>query len=54
MKTFRDVNRDFNRIDNSGNHFVGGRCVNPLDSEGKVIGSTYPKEEERDYNVVYK
>jgi hypothetical protein len=30
-------------IDKRGNHFINGRCVNPLKGEGK-IGSTYPNE----------
>ena len=53
METFRDSNRDFNRIDARGNHFVNGKCVNPSLRSGKPIGSTYPSEETRDYKVVY-
>ena len=35
------------RIDEGGNHFIGKRCVNPIDGEGN-IGDTYPSVKDRE------
>lgn len=56
------ANGKYHLIDDAGNHFVNGRCVNPKLKQGElsgqlgenfkgreVIGSTYPKKEDRQY-----
>lgn len=65
-KRFRIVNKETgvvenHRIDCGGNHFIGKRCVNPLNQEyilgadgvhrEAVIGDTYPDESERLPNI---
>lgn len=40
---------DFHRIDRAGNHFINGRCANPIHDEGK-IGDTHPAKELRIYS----
>ena len=51
MKTefFRTANGDKHQIDETGNHFVNGKCVNPSKQSGEEIGSTYPPIDERIY-----
>ena len=51
-KRFRVANGDLHRIDMGGNHFINGKCVNPLRSDLMLcdddvwrhaeIGDTYP------------
>lgn len=48
MKTFKTNTGNHHMIDNGGNHFINGKCVNPLKDEGN-IGDTYPKEKDRVY-----
>ena len=38
---FKTRDGNWHAIDKSGNHFINGKCVNPLEDEGK-IGDTYP------------
>jgi hypothetical protein len=47
MANFRTKNGDTHLIDNAGNHFVNGKCVNPKEDvvhnyATAPIGSTYP------------
>lgn len=46
MANFKTPNGDFHLIDTTGNHFINGKCVNPLttDYSGCKIGDTHPKE----------
>ena len=51
-KRFRLANGDLHRIDQGGNHFINGQCVNPLRADLKLcdddvwrhaeVGDTYP------------
>jgi len=45
MTEYFKFNGDNHRIDNGGNHFVNGKCVNPKEYEGE-IGDTYPTEDD--------
>lgn len=57
MEMFKDKDRNTHVIDNGGNHFINGRCVNPLaymtDEDGNKtinpakVGSTVPPKGER-------
>jgi len=40
---YKTRNGKNHNIDYAGNHFVNGKCVNPLVNEGN-IGDTHPKE----------
>lgn len=51
MTTFKDSEGLHNRVDDRGNHFVQGVCINPLVSEGLPIGSTIPKDQYPDCEV---
>lgn len=46
MKKFT-VNGVYHTVDNAGNHFIGDRCVNPLEDSNEPIGSTIPHEKDR-------
>ena len=41
-KTFKTTNGDTHLIDEGGNHFINGKCVNPLTDSEMNIGDTYP------------
>jgi len=45
MTEYFKFNGDNHRIDNGGNHFVNGKCVNPKEYEGE-IGDTHPTEDD--------
>jgi len=46
MKTFKTKNGDKHVIDDAGNHFINGKCVNPKEDSTDKIGSTYPDKKE--------
>lgn len=46
QRNFRTKDGNQHMIDNRGNHFINGKCVNPTKASGKDIGSTYPSEDE--------
>lgn len=33
------------KIDEAGNHFINGKCMNPTCVDGREIGETYPDED---------
>ena len=46
MKQFTTKDGTKHRIDDSGNHFIGIKCINPTCASGKNIGDTYPDKED--------
>ncbi len=40
---------DHHSIDDAGNHFKNGRCINPKEGDGYEIGDTHPPKTERIY-----
>lgn len=46
QRNFRTKDGNQHMIDKRGNHFINGRCVNPTKTSGKLIGSTYPSEDQ--------
>lgn len=46
MQRFKTKNGDTHIIDDSGNHFINQKCVNPTCASGGEIGDTYPNEED--------
>jgi hypothetical protein len=45
-KRFKTTNGDNHLIDSTGNHFINGKCVNPLKNSLSKIGSTYPNNKD--------
>ncbi len=45
---------DSHSIDDAGNHFINGKCVNPKEGDDLKIGDTYPPKSERIYTMVEK
>lgn len=52
MKTFTTKDGQKHRIDDSGNHFIGIKCINPTCASGLEIGDTVPSIELIDVETV--
>lgn len=46
------VGNDWHMIDHAGNHFVNGRCVNPLSDAQSELDLVYTTQKDEDGNIV--